>query len=125
MFMAQLVIHFSIIINPFPIYPLDLIYGEYQWEFNSLTGKIKEEFNPSVGWLWADGSNGVIDYEGDFRGDLSIIRFKDEWNDKHYGFFGAYDFRGVKIHRFYLRGKIKSFSFGISQHVKFTDKFIP
>jgi len=70
--------------------------------------------HPSEGWVWTDGSNGVIKWEEPVYGQIKTIRVGDEnWDIIYYDYYvGAVDFKGIK-----LRSLEGSFFIGRASHV--------
>ena len=58
-----------------------------------------EYHHPSVGWIWTDGRNGVVEWNGGFYGGMYKISeygVDDGYSDYFY-YIGASFFRGVRI----------------------------
>ena len=62
--------------------------------------------NPSEGWVWTIGRNGIVKCNGKMIGDI----YKVNWTLTQWGYCGVRDFKGIKIYghssplKFYLLG---------------------
>jgi hypothetical protein len=75
------------------------------------------EYHPSVGWVWTNGSNGVVKWNGTLYGDLGSVKvWEDGWlRETYYVYKGVIDFEGLWIDsRFYNH----EYFIGNAEHVK-------
>jgi len=82
----------------------------YSWVYGG------EIYYPAKGWVWTDGSNGIVKWEGKLYGTLEIRLMWSEgpWNEHEKGaYMGIRDFEGLWIWRLLKPGYL----LGNAEHV--------
>lgn len=104
-------VYFSGRIFPSFISPIiinkSITFGYSLWEFG-FAHRV-----PSEGRVWSNGANGIIEWEGEFYGQLSAINVPCFIPMVDYQYEGVRGFTGIKIHT--LQGV---FFMGYASHVK-------
>jgi hypothetical protein len=77
-------------------------------------------FHPAVGWVWTEGDNGVIGWDGSYYGNLGWKEFFIFWDT----FIGGVNFTGVRM-KFLNPIFMQSYYFGRVDRVKVSDTWRP
>ena len=123
LFFTKAYVFFGAFVNPFLRWPLTITFGMWidrpSFPLPNKSGQFKSNMwslkFPARGYVWTNGTNGIVEWKGFFWGDLGIIK---TGNTKDY--IGIEGFKGFKFSR--LRNAYDVY-IGKADHVKMTYKW--